>query len=379
MWKVQLFELNYDDREILAVQEVMESQWITMGPKTIQFEQSFEAYLGAGKCTAVSSGTAALHLALLALGIGPGDEVILPSLNFIAGANVIRMVGAEPVLADCESLDNWNISVDDARKKIGRRTAAIMCMHYAGYACRMNELVELCQKNRLALIEDAAHAPGGTFGGKALGTFGDIGCFSFFTNKNLSIGEGGMVVTDSDEVHRQLQLFRSHGMTTLTLDRHHGRAISYDVLQPGLNYRIDEMRAAIGCVQLSKLDHANSRRAECVKYYNSRLHEVRQIKIPFLDFDSSGSSFHIYPILLVPELDRNSLITALKERGVQASIHYPSLNTFHAYASISRDGTPIANEISKRELTLPLYPTMTNETIDIVCDGLLDSLSEIAR
>jgi dTDP-4-amino-4,6-dideoxygalactose transaminase len=377
MWKVQLFELNYDAREAEAVQEVLESRWITMGPKTTEFEDSFGEFLGEGNCTAVSSGTAALHMALMALGIGPGDEVILPSLNFIAGANVIRLVGATPVLADCESYDDWNIGVEDVRSKIGPRTAAIMCVHYAGYPCHMRELMQLCQEKDLKLIEDVAHAPGGTYEGKALGTFGDIGCFSFFTNKNLSVGEGGMVVTRSKDTHERIKLMRSHGMTTLTLDRHRGRAISYDVIQPGLNYRIDEMRAAIGSVQLSKLQHANEQRTALAQHYNLLLRDVEEISIPFLDYKPDGNTYHIYPILLAEGIDRNSLVLALKMHGVQASIHYPSLLEFQAYVDLPDSTTPIADDISGRELTLPLFPTMGNEKVEYVCKALVDSLAEL--
>ena len=378
MWKVQLFELNFDEREVRAVQEVLEGGWITMGPKTAEFEQAFGRLLGEGNCTAVSSGTAALHLGILSLGIGPGAEVIVPALNFVAGANAVRMAGAKPVLADCESYENWNISVDDVRRKIGPETAAVMCVHYAGYACRMDDLVAVCDQNGLSLIEDAAHAPGGLYGGRALGTIGDVGCFSFFTNKNLSVGEGGMVVSRHDEVHERLRFLRSHGMTTLTLDRHRGRAISYDVVQPGLNYRIDEMRAAIGLVQLDKLAHANEQRAQLTARYRENLGGMAEISIPFLDYDPGRNTHHIYPILLRRGLDRNRLIEALKLRGIQASIHYPSLASFQAYASLEADDTPIASDVSMRELTLPLYPTMGMDKVDLVCGALADCLEEMS-
>ena len=374
MWQVQLFELNFDSREADAVQKVLESGWITMGPKTLEFEESFEKLIGEGHCTAVSSGTAALHLALMACGIGPGDEVILPALDFIAGANMVRIVGAEPVLADCESYENWNISIEDVRKKINDRTRAVMCVHYAGYPCRMDQLVPLCKENGLALIEDVAHAPGGTFEGKALGTFGDVGCFSFFTNKNLSVGEGGMVVTIDEKLHESVRLLRSHGMTTLTLDRHRGRAISYDVLQPGLNYRIDEMRAAIGCVQLEKLRAANQQRGEWVRQYYAGLAGVKNISIPYVDYAVDDSTYHIFPILLEEGVGRDSVIGSLKTRGVQASIHYPALSEFQAYAGLRGEDTPIASSISRRELTLPLYPTMGKKNVEIVCQALAESL-----
>jgi dTDP-4-amino-4,6-dideoxygalactose transaminase len=378
MWDVQLFELNYDSREADAVQDVLDSAWITMGPKTIEFEKEFGNLLGDGQCSAVSSGTAALHLALLALDIGPGDEVIVPALNFIAGANCIRLVGAEPILADSESFENWNVSVDDIRSKIGPKTAAVMCVHYAGYPCRMDELVALCESHDIPLIEDVAHAPGGKFEDRHLGTIGDIGCFSFFTNKNLSVGEGGMVVSKSDQLSSRLRFLRSHGMSTLTLDRHRGRALSYDVSQPGLNYRIDEMRAALGLVQLSKLADGNRRRKELVALYDSLLADVDEISIPFSGYEPGLNTYHIYPILLREGLCRDTLVESLKERRIQASIHYPSLAGFTAYSDVDGNATPIASEISRRELTLPLFPTMRDDQVELVCRMLVDSLNSMS-
>ena len=377
MWKVQLFELNYDERETRAVLEVLESGWITMGPRTVAFEEAFQRLQGGARCTAVASGTAALHLALLALEIGRGDEVIVPALTFVAGANVVRLVGARPVLADCESRDIWNVGVEAIRGRITPRTRAVMCVHYAGYPCRMDDLVALCRERDLFLIEDVAHAPGGRFGDRPLGTLGDIGAFSFFTNKNLSVGEGGMVCTQRPELDERLRLLRSHGMTSLTLDRHEGRALSYDVLGPGLNYRIDEIRAALGLVQLEKLAAANETRRELVRRYDERLRYVPEIHIPFRGYDPGRNTYHIYPILLDGGLDRDTLVGALRNRGVQASIHYPSFASFSAYAGVSEQDTPIAADISRRELTLPLYPTMGEDAIDTVCDALIDSLEQV--
>jgi dTDP-4-amino-4,6-dideoxygalactose transaminase len=374
MWDVQLFELNYDDAESKAVQEVLDSGWITMGPKTAEFEQEFGRLLGDGSCCAVSNGTAALHMALLALDIGPGDEVIVPALNFIAGANCIRLVGAKPILVDSESLNNWNLSIEDVRAKISSKTAAVMCVHYAGYPCRMDELLAVCEEHQIPLIEDVAHAPGGKFADRHLGTIGDVGCFSFFTNKNLSVGEGGMVVSRREDLSSRLRLLRSHGMSTLTLDRHRGRALSYDVLQPGLNYRIDEMRAALGLVQLSKLAGANDRRKDLVELYNSILADVAEIAIPFIGYDPGLNTYHIYPVLLRDGICRNTVVESLKERRIQASIHYPALSGFTAYSDINADSTPIANSISQRELTLPLFPTMTEKQVELVCAALTESI-----
>jgi dTDP-4-amino-4,6-dideoxygalactose transaminase len=377
MWRVQLFELNYDHREAEAVKAVVEGGWLTMGEKTVAFETEFEALLGSGHCTAVSSCTAALHMSLLALDVGPGDEVLVPGLTFVAAVNAVRMVGGTPVLVDCESYDVWNCGVENFAAGITPRTKAVTCVHYGGYPCRMDNLASLCREQGVPLIEDAAHSPGGTFGGQALGTWGDIGCFSFFTNKNLSVGEGGMLWTGDEELHRRLRYLRSHGMTSLTLDRHQGRAITYDVVRPGLNYRIDEMRAALGLIQLEKLAAANEERRRLVHYYHERMDEIDAVHVPFRRHDTGGGTYHIYPILLAEGVDRDAVVGALRARGVQASIHYPSIAEFQAYSDLQSDACPIASDISRREMTLPLFPTMGDEKVDIVCEALADSLAEV--
>ncbi|MBU1628145.1 DegT/DnrJ/EryC1/StrS family aminotransferase [bacterium] len=371
MWKIQLFKLNYDDREVHAVADVVKSGWITMGEKTIGFEKRFGEFLGGEiKCTAVSSGTAALHMALLALGVGTNDEVIIPSLTFVADINVVKMVGAVPVLADSTSFEDWNINPDDIERKITDKTKAVIVVHYAGYPCNMDAIKEICKRHSLFLIEDAAHAVGAEYKGQQCGSFGNIACFSFFTNKNLSVGEGGMYVSISEELDKKGKYLRSHGMTALTLDRHQGRAISYDVIQPGLNYRIDELRAALGIVQLEKLTCANRQRGVLVKTYVEHLSAIDELIIPFVNYPNCTPAYHIFPVLLSKGVDRLSVINSLKDEGIQSSIHYPAFNEFSAYKEEGLCDTPIANEISRRELTLPLYPTMTIDEVKMVADAL---------
>ncbi len=375
MWNVQLFKLNFDEREVSAVADVVRGGWLTMGEQTKRFEAAFADYLGQDvKAAAVSNGTAALHLALLALGVGAGDEVIIPSLTFVADINTVLLTGAAPVLADCTSWDDWNIDPADIARKITPRTKAVMIVHYAGYPCAMDEIVSLCQHHGLALIEDCAHAPGARYKGRRVGSFGDFGCFSFFTNKNLSVGEGGMVTTCSPDHDKKIRFLRSHGMTTLTLDRHQGRAISYDVERPGLNYRIDEMRAALGLVQLGKLDEANRLRKRVVERYVSALRDLEGLVIPFLDLRDTESVYHIFPVLLPKGTDRLVVIEQLKQAGVQSSIHYPLLQKFSAFRDLGLCATPIASEISRRELTLPLYPTITEDEVDIVIRAFRDAI-----
>jgi dTDP-4-amino-4,6-dideoxygalactose transaminase len=375
MWKVQLFKLNYDEREPQAVKDVVEGGWITMGEKSKEFEDNFATMLGDDvNCTAVSSATAALHMSLLALGIKEGDEVIIPAQTFVADINVVRMVGATPILADCESYEDWNISARSIEKVMTSKTKAVIILHFAGYPCQMDEIMALCKEKDVALIEDCAHAPGAKYKGQSVGTFGEYGAFSFFTNKNLSVGEGGMLTTKDKELDQQAKYFRSHGMTVLTLDRHKGRAITYDVAQSGLNYRIDEMRSALGLIQLDKLEDANAQRKVLVERYVERLSNTKELSIPFLNLKDIESVYHIFPILLDANIDRIALIGKLKEDGIQSSIHYPAFKDFTAFKDIGLNEAAIAEDIATRELTLPLYPTMSLDEVDLVCDSLKGTL-----
>jgi dTDP-4-amino-4,6-dideoxygalactose transaminase len=369
-WKVQLFKLNYDEREIQAVADTLRSGWITMGQRTLDFESAFARELGEGaQCLAVSNGTAALHIAVLALGIGPGDEVIVPGLTFIADINVVRMAGGVPVLADVTSLGDWAMDPADIERKITPRTKAVLIVHYAGYACDMEAITAICKRHGLPLIEDCAHAPGGDYCGRKLGTFGEVSAWSFFTNKNLSVGEGGMVVTRDSALVQKCKNLRSHGMTVASFDRMAGRANTYDVVEPGLNYRLDEMRAALGLVQLGKLGEANLSRKRLTERYFARLDKIPKLSVPFRYFDRGTPTWHILPILLDEGVDRQAVIDGLKQAGVQSSIHYPAIQEFTAYRDCLGD-VPLAREISQRELTLPMYPTMTDAEVDWVCDAL---------
>ena len=377
MWDIQLFKLNFNHREIEAVSAVVSGGWLSMGEETSKFEVAFGSFLGNNvHCRAVSNGTAALHMALLALEVGKGDEVIIPSLTFVADVNVVNIVGAKPILADAASLNDWNMSLEAIEKQITDKTKVVIVVHYAGYPCRdIMAISQLCRDKGIGLIEDVAHAPGATVDGRACGTFGDVGCFSFFSNKNLSIGEGGMVSTLDPQLDNKLGYLRSHGMTTLTLDRHKGRAITYDVAQPGLNYRMDEMRSAIGSVQLDKLPAGNARRGELTERYRRNLRGSR-VSIPFgYEPTNAISVYHILPALLPENADRVAVIGALKEKRIQSSIHYPPFWDFTAYqGQFSPDDSPVTADICRRQLTLPLFPTMTEDEVDQVCNALLEAL-----
>ena len=373
MWKIQLAELNYNHLEEEAVNEVISSRWLTMGEKTKEFEDNFSNYIGSEvKSVAVSSGTAALHLALIAGGITKGDDVIVPALTFIADANVVKIVGANPIAADCDSINCWNMSLNSIKKVITPKTKAIIIVHFAGYPCNMHEIVEYCKINDIFLIEDVAHAPGAETNGLRCGAMGDVGCFSFFSNKNLAVGEGGMITTKSSETYKKIQHLRSHGMSSLTLDRHKGRASTYDVLEPGLNYRLDEIRSSLGSVQLKKLPDGNDKRKLLTERYIKNF-EGSNIHVPFKSLsEGDKSAYHILPVLLPKSCDRKVVMEKLKSFGIQSSIHYLGLWDFSAYESLfDKKNYPFASEICSRELTLPLFPSMTIDQVDEVSKKLL--------
>ncbi len=375
MWKVPLFDTSFDEREIEAVQNVIRSGWLTMGEVTQEFESRFAEFLGVKHAIAVCNGTAALHLANMALGIGPGDEVICPSLTFVAGANSVSYTGARPVFADIDSENNLCISPQDIEKKITQKTRAIQVMHYAGYPCDMGQIRQIAKTHKLYIIEDCAHAPGAKYSGKYCGTIGDIGCFSFFSNKNMTTGEGGLVTTNDDKIAEKIRLMRSHGMTTLTWDRARGHAFSYDVVEAGFNYRIDEIRSAIGLVQMEKLQDNNTSRKELVRLYRERLGRMRGIEIPFAN-TFGVSSYHILPALLKTNINRHDFMGYLKDHGIQTSIHYPPIHRFDYYRRIfgNNNMLSVTEEIAKREVTLPLYPSMKSDDVNYVVDKINDFL-----
>jgi dTDP-4-amino-4,6-dideoxygalactose transaminase len=368
-WRVPLADLDYGAEEEEAVLGVLRSKWLTMGAVTQAFEAEFSKATGANYAFALSNATVALHLACLALGIGPGDEVIAPSLTFVATTNAVLYTGATVRFADIFGADDLTIDPAEIERLVTPRTKAVIVMHYGGYPCQMDAILEIAAKNHLVVIEDAAHAPGAFLNGKALGTFGDVGCFSFFSNKNLSTGEGGMLVTDREDIADKVRLQRSHGMTTLTYDRHKGHAHSYDVVDLGYNYRIDEIHSALGLAQLKKLSANNIRREQFTFQYRELLKGLG-VGLPF-EHSQGKPAYHLFPMLLPAGLDREKFINHMREQGIQTSIHYPPIHTFSYYQT--RFGSlslPRTEDAARREVTLPLYPTMGEDKVAMVVDAV---------
>ena len=378
-WRVPLSDLDYGTEELNAVREVLESKWLTMDGVTERFEGAFADHLGVRHAVAVSNATHALHMANLVLGIGPGDEVIVPSFTFVATANAVKYTGATPVFADISGEEDFGISPEAIRAAITTKTVAITVMHYAGYMCDMPAILAVAKEHDLPVIEDAAHAPGAELDGRKAGTWGEVGCFSFFSNKNLITGEGGMIVTDRDDLAEKIRLMRSHGMTSLTWDRHKGHAHSYDVVALGYNYRIDEIRSALGLAQLRKLEDNNTRRRVISDRYRSELGKLEHLSLPY-DPHAGVSSAHIFPVLLDNGIDREGFIKAMHGQGIQTSVHYPPVHQFTYYRqSGNSPHLPLTEEMVSREITLPLYPSMSDEQLELVVTAVEISLKDIAR
>jgi dTDP-4-amino-4,6-dideoxygalactose transaminase len=373
---VPLADVLVDGELLAAVHQAVASGWWSMGPRVAEFEEAFAAFTGARHAIAVSSGTAALHLALLAAGCGPGDEVVLPSLNFVAAANMVLHTGARPVFCDIGGRLDLNLSPADLERAIGPATRAVIVLHFGGFPCDIGAVLALAKRHGLAVIEDSAHALGARAAGKMCGTIGDLGCFSFFANKNMPVGEGGMVITDDDGLAERVGLLRSHGMTSLTWDRHRGHAHSYDVVEPGFNYRLDEVRAAIGLIELGRLPAENAARARIVARYREALHGVRGLAMPFPEANADSVAHHLAVLLLPQGADRTGIQENLRAAGIQTSVHYPPIHRFTWYAARTAANAPLpeTDAVAGRILTLPLFGHMSDGQVEAVVEAVLGEI-----
>ena len=365
-YKIPLFDLNFDESEERAVIETLRSKWISTGPRTLEFEKKFSTLLNIKHSIALSNCTVALHLAMILCDVKEGDEVICPSLTFVATVNAIRYVNANPVFADIKSYDDLTIDPVDIENKITDKTKAIVVMHYGGFACNMDAIMSTAKKYNLKVIEDACHGPMSEYHYKKLGTIGDIGCFSFFSNKNISTGEGGMLVTNNPAFDEKAKLIRSHGMTSLSYERSKGHSTSYDVVDLGYNYRMDDIRASIGMVQLEKLNGDLNKRAEVRKIYIQELDRNDNIIIPFKDYKEFSSNY-IFPIVLKNSTceKRDEIRNKLAENGIQTSVHYPAVHNFSIYKNFKRN-LPVTNYVTDNLITLPMYGNLGKSDISFI-------------
>ncbi|HME01505.1 MAG TPA: DegT/DnrJ/EryC1/StrS family aminotransferase [Solirubrobacteraceae bacterium] len=373
---IPFFDLRLRERDVEAVARCLRSGWLTMGPCTRAFEEAFAGELGVRHAVALSSATAGLHLAYLAAGVGAGDEVIVPSYTFVATAAAVLYCGATPVFADIIGEDDLSLDPEDVRRLLSPRTKAVACVHFAGFPAPADTLAELCAEAGVALIEDAAHAPGATLHGRGLGTWGRVGVFSLFANKILSVGEGGLLVTDDDEVAGLARSLRSHAMSSGTWERHSGVADGYDVLATGFNYRIDEPRSALAHSRLDQLESDIRSRRRLTRAYRERLRGHTGLSVPYADEAVAQASCNMMAVLLRDGARRDELRGALRERyGIQTSVHFPPVHRFSAYRERFPDvRLPRTEAVSARELTLPLFAHMSDAQLDRVIDALWTEL-----
>ena len=369
-YKIPLFDLNFDGEEEKAVTEVIRSKWISSGPRTKALEEKFATMLEAEQAVALTNCTVSLHLAMHLIGIQPGDEVICPSLTFVATCNAIRYVNAVPVFADVKSTSDLTMDPDDIEGKITPRTRAIVVMHFGGFPCNMDRIMELADRYKLKVIEDACHGPLSEYKGKKLGTIADIGCFSFFSNKNISTGEGGMLLTNNTAYAERARLLRSHGMTSMSYERSKGHSTSYDVVDLGFNYRMDDIRASIGLVQLDKLQADINKRAEIRKLYLERLKNFDGITIPFAQSDAIVSNYIFTIVLKDSTVDKRDEVRGkLAEAGIQTSVHYPAVHRFSIFREFSCS-LPLTEYVSDNLITLPMYSRLSEDDIEYIVSNL---------
>lgn len=371
---------SLDEREIQAVREVLESGWITTGPRTKEFEQEFARHVGSRHALAVNSCTAALHLALEAIGLKEGDEVVVPTLTFAATAEAVLYFKAKPVLVDSEP-DTFNLDPAQVERAITPRTKAIIPVHFAGQPCDMDRILEIARRYDLKVIEDAAHSFPARYKGKMIGTLGDITCFSFYATKTITTGEGGMATTENCSYAERMRIMSLHGISKDAWKRYTAEGSwRYEILAPGFKYNLTDLQAAVGLVQLSKCDSLCARRTVLAQRYTDALADFDAFETPKVRPDIRHA-WHLYVILIKPgtlRVQRDELIEILKQRAIGTSVHFIPLHTHPYYRQRWGDRTgdfPVADDYFDRCLSLPLYPAMSDEDQAFV----IQTLAEIAH
>jgi dTDP-4-amino-4,6-dideoxygalactose transaminase len=354
------------EEEIAEVADTLRSGWLTKGPKVARFEQAFAEYVGARHAIAVNSCTSGLHLSLAVLGIGPGDEVIVPTMTFCSTANVVTHLGATPVLVDTD--EDLLLSAEIIARAITPRTKAVMPVHYAGYPCDLDAIRDLATRHGIHVVEDAAHAVGAEYKERRIGSGAEAAVFSFSATKNLSTGEGGMIATDDDEVAARCRLLSLHGISRDTWNRHSSaNGWHYEVLEAGYKFNMTDLQAAIGIHQLAKLDGFNARRTAIADRYDAELGGIPGLVLPRRLADGKHS-FYIYPVHVMPDarLDRDHLIAGLRELNIGTSVHFIPLHRHPLYSGYRAGDFPVCERIFDGLLSLPLYPKMSDGDVEDV-------------
>lgn len=366
-----------------AVASALRSRWLTGGPKVKEFEGIFAQYVGTKHAVAVNSCTAGLHLAMRALNVGGGDEVIVPDMTFAATANAPIFCGAKPVFADVDE-KTFNLSSTDLQNRITSKTKAIIPVHYGGQPCEMKEILEIAEDNKISVVEDCAHSLGAEYNGIETGNFGLMGCFSFYPTKIITTMEGGMVTTNDSGLAERLRLLREHGMSRTAIDRESATTWYYDVVDLGYNYRLTEPQAAMGLVQMTKVEKGIARRAAISKYYTSKFDGHQKGILPPFVAKNRTHVFHLYTIRIQKEesgITRNELFEKLSKVGIQTSVLYTPLHLMSYYKQFlknAKSAFPISERIYNEILSLPIYPTMGKMERNIVASKVLDSLDPLS-
>jgi dTDP-4-amino-4,6-dideoxygalactose transaminase len=369
-WRFPLSNPEIGDAEIAAVTKVLQSKWLSMGPETALLEAEFaQCFSKKIHAIAVANCTSALYLSCLDLNLQPGDEVILPALTYAATANVVALTGATPIFADCQNATDLTISLRDVKSKITSRTKAIIVVHFAGFACQMDEFVPLAERHNLALLEDCAHAPFAKHSGMEVGGFGYAGSFSFYSVKNMTCGEGGMLVTDNEERAQRLRLRRSHGVTNSAWQKFHGGERAVDVILPGLNCNLDDLRASLARVQLRRLPEFLEKRRQIVAWYRQELSDCQELILPFINHSLLAASPHLMTVLT--ESDCAPVREKLHNAGIETGRHYDLLTETTYYRD--RTFTTSIPQL-KNIFSLPLYPALEKSDVQFICQTLKLSL-----
>ena len=366
--------ISEDDKK--SINKTLSQSMLTLGPQLEKFEENFCKYSKAKYAVAVSNCTAALHLSLMALGIGKDDEVIIPDLTFVADANAVLACNAKPVVADINK-ENFFLSISNVKKNITKRTKAIIPVHIYGQVCNIEEILDLAKDHNLKVVEDCAHAIGTFHKSKHVGTLGNTGCFSFYPTKNITTAEGGMVTTNSKEIAEKVKQLRSHGMTKSLKSRYSSEyPWVFDIVEPGYNYRLDEIRSALGITQLKRIKMINELRKKASLYYHKNLQNIPGIILPDMVTDKTHS-YHLYTIRVTHpfKLSRNQLYKKLKNNGIRTTVYWMPIHEYAAYRKFAKKSNVVNTaKIYDEILALPLFPNISKKHQDAVIKIITESL-----
>ena len=369
--KVPYFEPWITPQDRKAVQKALQQRWLTNGPLLKKFEKKVSSFINSKFASGVGSATHALHLSVRSLGIGPGDEVIVPTFTFAATASAVRYCGAKPIFADVD-IESFNILPKDITKKITRKTKAIIPVHYGGQSCDMKEILQIAKKHNLYVIEDCAHALGSTYSKKKCGNLGNIGCFSFYPTKVITTGEGGMVTTSDSKLFEKINLLKSQAMSISAKDRELKAKWKYDVVDLGYNYRLDEIRSSLGLSQMARINTINQMRIKIAKHYDKLIKKIKGISTPKKK-DNRNHIYHLYTIKVEKDfhLSRDNLFSKLHSKGIGTSVQYYPLHKMSYYKKQnSTKSFPNAELLKDKVLCLPIFPKMTTKQVEYVVSNL---------